>query len=44
MEYDNETERCYDCDGHYRHFYPCPYYTGEPVLTLEERVAVRALV
>jgi hypothetical protein len=34
--------RCYDCDGHYRHFDPCPEYTGEPALPVEARVALQA--
>ena len=43
-EFDRESERCLNCDGHFRHFPGCAFYTGEPVLSLEERVAVRAQI
>lgn len=36
----DEDGRCYDCDGKYRHFAPCPEYKGEPALDLETRVAI----
>lgn len=26
LEFDGGTERCYDCDGHFRHFAPCPLF------------------
>lgn len=39
-EFDYETERCLHCDGHFRHFEGCPYYTGEPVLDLITRLQV----
>lgn len=40
-EFDTDTGRCYDCDGKWRHFSGCPFYVGEPALTLEQRVAAR---
>lgn len=43
-EFDYQTERCPECDGHFRHFAPCPFYTGEPALSLEQRIAVEAMV
>lgn len=42
MEFDMDTERCPECDGHFRHFAPCPFYRGEPGLPLETRVALYA--
>lgn len=42
--YDPISERCSDCDGHFRHFEGCPFYEGEPVLDLEARVRVAAIV
>lgn len=44
MEFDYESERCYDCDGHFRHFPGCSLYVGEPALSLEQRVSVAAMV
>jgi hypothetical protein len=44
MEFDTDTNRCFDCDGKLRHFAGCPWYTGEPVLNLEQRVAVQSLI
>jgi hypothetical protein len=44
MEFHLGTERCFDCDGHWRHFEGCPWYKGEPALGLVERVAVMAAV
>ena len=29
MEFDYESERCYDCDGHWKHASWCPWVTGE---------------
>lgn len=26
MEFDHDSERCLDCDGHFRHFPGCPLY------------------
>lgn len=43
-EFDRESERCMICDGHWRHYPGCSYYTGEPVLDLAQRVAVRAQI
>jgi hypothetical protein len=40
--FDPESERCIECDGHFRHFAPCSQYTGEPILNLQERVAMHA--
>jgi hypothetical protein len=42
--FDSVSERCYDCDGHFRHFPGCHEYTGEPALSLEQRLAVFTLV
>lgn len=44
MEFDYDSERCFDCDGHWRHFAGCVHYTGEPFLALEQRVELRALI
>lgn len=44
MDFDSQSERCIDCDGHFRHFSPCPLAGGEPALSLAERVSVQALV
>ena len=43
-EYDIESERCIDCDGHFRHFEGCPWYVGEPVLSLADRLAVQRML
>ena len=42
MEFDFDSERCYDCDGHFRHFPGCRFYVGEPALTVQQRVQVHA--
>jgi hypothetical protein len=42
MEFDYDSERCGECDGHFRHFPGCSWYRGEPVLTLAQRVQVEA--
>lgn len=42
--FDYESERCLDCDGHFRHFQGCPDYVGEPALSLAQRVQVEAEV
>lgn len=39
--FDHETNRCYDCDGKLRHFQGCPFYTGEPVLSLTQRLMLQ---
>jgi len=41
-EYDEQTERCVHCDGHFRHWPDCPYYQGEPALGLLDRVMLVA--
>lgn len=44
MEFDYESERCYDCDGHFRHFPGCDFYEGEPFTTVQQRVAIETMV
>lgn len=43
-EYDYDSERCYDCDGHFRHFEGCYFYRGEPFLDLEARVQLESIL
>lgn len=42
----DENGRCFDsnCDGHYRHFQGCEFYEGEPLLSVQDRVAIYAMV
>lgn len=43
MEFDYETSRCLHCDGHLRHFAPCPYFREDDArnsIPLEVRLAV----
>ena len=46
-EFDYGTERCYDCDGHWKHFPGCPFYREDDPRnrsSLETRLFIQTLI
>jgi hypothetical protein len=46
-EFDYQSERCYDCDGHFRHFPGCSYYREDDSrnnIPLEIRLEVESIL
>lgn len=43
MEFDMDSERCYECDGHWTHATWCSLFTQVSALTVEQRVEARAI-